>query len=83
MVEFNVQIRCQRCGEQMELRDPAQDQPWPPNQFWKCPTCGRNFWTTYPPPKKPKPAEPAKPTEAAAAPKPKTETAAAPKPESA
>ena len=52
---FDIRIRCQRCGEQMDLRDPAPGQPWPPQQFWKCPTCGRNFWTTYPPPKKPKP----------------------------
>ena len=51
----DVQIRCQRCGEQMDLRDPAPGQPWPPNQFWTCPACGRNFWTTYPPVKKPKP----------------------------
>ena len=53
---FDIRIRCQRCGEQMDLRDPGPGQPWPPQQFWKCPACGRNFWTTYPPPKKPKPA---------------------------
>ncbi|SVC15474.1 uncharacterized protein METZ01_LOCUS268328 [marine metagenome] len=58
MNAIDVQIRCQRCGQQMDLRDPAPDQPWPPQQFWKCPTCGRNFWTTYPPPKKPKPTLP-------------------------
>ena len=43
----------------MDLRDPGPGQPWQPQQFWKCPTCGRNFWTTYPPPKKAKPAAPA------------------------
>ena len=65
---FDIRIRCQRCGEQMDLRDPAPGQPWPPQQFWKCPICGRNFWTTYPPPKKPKPAKAAaaKPAKAAA-----------------
>ena len=50
----DIRIRCQRCGQDMELRDPAPGQPWPPQQFWKCAACGRNFWTTYPPPKKPK-----------------------------
>jgi len=50
-----------RCGTEMEMRDPAPDRPWTPDQFWVCPRCGRHFWTTYPPPnrEKPKPAEPA------------------------
>ncbi len=69
---FDVRIRCQRCGEQMELRDPARGQPWPPQQFWKCPTCGRNFWTTYPPPKKAKPPAAAKPAAAKPAAPPST-----------
>ncbi len=62
----DIRIRCQRCGQQMELRDPAPGQPWPPQQFWQCASCGRNFWTTYPPPKKPKPKppKPAAPAEA-------------------
>jgi len=34
----------------MELRDPAPGTPWPPEQFWVCPRCGRHFWSTYPPP---------------------------------
>ena len=56
MSDVTIQIRCQRCGAQMELKDPAPGAPWPPQQFWECPTCGRHFWTTYPPPKPPKPA---------------------------
>ena len=65
MSNGDIQIRCQLCGAQMELRDPAPGQAWPPQQFWQCPECGQNFWTTYPPPKKPKP-QPAKPAAARA-----------------
>ncbi len=50
-------LRCQRCGADMELRDPAPGQPWRPDQFWVCPACGRHFWTTYPAP----PGQPPKP----------------------
>lgn len=50
MVETEIRIRCQRCGEQMELRDPAPGTPWTPEQFWVCSRCGRHFWSTYPPP---------------------------------
>lgn len=57
----DIQIRCMRCGTQMEMRDPAPDRPWTPDQFWVCPNCGRHFWTTYPPPKPKAAAEPAKP----------------------
>jgi hypothetical protein len=46
-------MRCQRCGAQMEMRDPAPGGPWKPDQFWVCPTCGRHFWTTHPNPPKP------------------------------
>ena len=56
MSDSDIHIRCQRCGTQMDLKDPALGTPWPPQQFWKCPKCGRNFWTTFPPPKPPKPA---------------------------
>jgi ribosomal protein L37E len=61
----DIHIRCMRCGDQMEMRDPGKGMPWTPDQFWVCVRCGRHFWTTYPPPK------PASPT--AAAPKPATE----------
>jgi uncharacterized protein with PIN domain len=52
-------IRCQRCGTEMEMRDPAAGMPWTPDQYWVCPACGRHFWTTYPPPaaEKPKAAD--------------------------
>jgi uncharacterized protein with PIN domain len=43
-------VRCQRCGDQMELKDPAPGTAWMPEQYWVCPTCGRHFWSTYPPP---------------------------------
>ena len=56
MADVQIQIRCQRCGEQMTLRDPEPGGPWLPQQFWECATCGRHFWTTYPPPKPDKPA---------------------------
>jgi hypothetical protein len=47
MNEIGLTIRCQRCGEQMELRDPADPADWRPDQFWVCPRCGRHYWTTY------------------------------------
>src|SRR5436305_3258263 len=50
MSEIGLQIRCQRCGTQMELRDPLSAETWKPDQFWVCPKCGRHFWSTYPPP---------------------------------
>jgi hypothetical protein len=51
MPQTDLRIRCQRCGTQMTLRDPAPDSAdWPPQQFWECPRCGRHFWSTYPPP---------------------------------
>jgi transposase-like protein len=40
-------IRCQRCGQQMELKDPLPGAAWKPDQFWVCPGCGRHFWSTY------------------------------------
>ena len=46
------QIACQLCGTRMEMKDPAPDMPWTPDQYWVCPTCWRHFWTTYPPPAK-------------------------------
>jgi transposase-like protein len=51
MSDVDIQIRCMRCGAQMELRDPGPGMPWTPDQFWVCNACGRHFWTTYPPPK--------------------------------
>jgi ribosomal protein L37E len=47
MADLGLQIRCQRCGDQMEMRDPAPGQPWMPQQFWVCNRCGRHFWTSY------------------------------------
>jgi len=70
MSEIGLQIRCQRCGTQMDLRDPISAEAWKPDQFWVCPKCGRHFWTTYPPPNREKPAA------AAAAPKPAAPAAA-------
>src|SRR3954469_10978075 len=79
MSEIGLQIRCQRCGTQMELRDPLSADAWKPDQFWVCPKCGRHFWTTYPPPtrEKVKDSVAAAPGNAAEGPKPTT-TAAAP-----
>jgi len=79
MSEIGLQIRCQRCGTQMELRDPLSADTWKPDQFWVCPKCGRHFWTTYPPParEKVKDSVGAAPSNTAEAPKP-TPTAAAP-----
>ena len=57
MFDDQIQIRCQRCGAQMELKDPEPGTQWPPQQFWECLKCGRHFWTTYPPPK-PSPPKP-------------------------
>jgi transposase-like protein len=65
MSEIDLHIRCQRCGAQMELRDPLTVETWKPDQFWVCPVCGRHFWTTYPPPAREK-AKPAAPPPAAA-----------------
>ncbi len=56
MDEAQIEIRCQRCGAQMSQKDPLTRENWPAQQFWECPECGRHFWTTYPPPKPPKPA---------------------------
>jgi rRNA maturation protein Nop10 len=57
-------LRCQRCGTDMVMRDPAPGGPWKADQFWVCPRCGRHFWTTYAAPptnpevqKAPEPAE--------------------------
>ena len=61
MHDVQIQIRCQRCGNQMELKDPGPDDAWTAQQFWECRACGRHFWTTYPPPKKPAPPKVAKP----------------------
>jgi DNA-directed RNA polymerase subunit RPC12/RpoP len=57
MVETDIRIRCQRCGEQMLLKDPAPGDPWRPDQFWICSKCGRHFWSTYPTPTKEPPKE--------------------------
>jgi len=67
----DLQIRCQRCGTQMEMRDPGPGMPWTPDQFWVCNKCGRHFWSTYPPPKPkaaPEAAKPAPEAKPAAAP---------------
>jgi len=68
MNHAGLHIRCQRCGAEMEMRDPGPGMPWTPDQFWVCNACGRHFWTTYPPPKPV--AAPAPPAAAAAPPAP-------------
>jgi ribosomal protein L37E len=40
-------LRCQRCGTDMDMRDPAPGTPWKADQVWVCPRCGRHVWTTY------------------------------------
>ena len=50
MTDVDLQMRCQRCGAVMDLTDPGPGDAWTPEQFWICLTCGRHFWTTYPPP---------------------------------
>jgi transposase-like protein len=65
MPTFNLRIACQRCGEQMEMKDPTPDGPWRADQFWVCPRCGRHFWSTYATP--PVAATPAGPSQTAGA----------------
>jgi uncharacterized protein with PIN domain len=50
MSETLPHVRCQRCGEQMEMVDPGAGMAWTPDQYWVCPKCGRHFWSTYPAP---------------------------------
>jgi rRNA maturation protein Nop10 len=71
MATLDVKIACQRCGEQMEMKDPAPGDPWRADQFWVCPRCGRHFWSTYPAP------APAATAAAPAAPSPAAPSAAA------
>jgi DNA-directed RNA polymerase subunit RPC12/RpoP len=74
-----LKLRCQRCGAQMEMRDPEPGGAWKPDQFWVCPTCGRHFWTTYANPPKPAgeaTAAPVKPAGEAVAPAPAPAAAA-------
>jgi DNA-directed RNA polymerase subunit RPC12/RpoP len=47
MPTVDLKIACQRCGEPMEMKDPAPDEAWRPDQFWVCRRCGRHFWSTY------------------------------------
>ncbi len=54
MTDVDLHIRCQRCGTEMEMRDPGPGMAWTPDQFWVCPRCGRHFWSTYPPPNREK-----------------------------
>lgn len=58
MAEQQLRINCQRCGEAMEMKDPAPGDPWKPDQYWVCPRCGRHFWSTYPNPPGTTPAKP-------------------------
>ena len=74
----DVSVRCQRCGAQMDLTDPAPEDPWPAQQFWECPQCNRHFWTTYPAVKPAKPAAKPAATAADAPAKPAVAVAAAP-----
>ena len=37
MTDVDLHIRCQRCGTEMEMRDPGPGMPWTPDQFWVCP----------------------------------------------
>ncbi len=48
MADTTPTIRCQRCGTQMEMKDPGTTSA--PQQYWVCPSCGRHFWSTYPVP---------------------------------
>jgi DNA-directed RNA polymerase subunit RPC12/RpoP len=50
MPTLELKIACQRCGEQMEMKDPGPGDAWRPDQFWVCARCGRHFWSTYPAP---------------------------------
>ena len=50
MADGLPRIACQRCRQEMVLKDPAPGTPWTPSQYWVCPGCGRHFWSTYPPP---------------------------------
>lgn len=59
MSNNDLKLRCQRCGAQMEMRDPEPGGAWKPDQFWVCAACGRHFWTTYA--AAPKPAAPVEP----------------------
>src|SRR5881394_1849075 len=77
MPDVGLQLRCQRCGAQMDLRDPAADQPWTPQQFWVCPRCGRHFWTTYASAPGAKAATPLPPTPGATTPAPTAQAPAA------
>jgi len=61
MAEQELRINCQRCGEPMEMKDPAPGDPWKPDQYWVCPRCGRHFWSTYPNPPGAAPAKTAPP----------------------
>jgi len=72
MNHAGLHIRCQRCGAEMEMRDPGPGMPWTPDHFWVCNACGRHFWTTYQPPKPA--AAPAPPAAAAAPPAPPAAT---------
>ena len=54
MPDVEWSVRCQRCGTPMDLRDPAPEGEWKPDQFWVCTKCGRHFWTTYATPSRPK-----------------------------
>ena len=65
MSDVGVKVRCQRCGDQMDLRDPPPGTPWQPNQFWVCQKCGRHYWTTYPSQPGAAPAAPTAPAVAA------------------
>jgi len=47
MATSELKIPCQRCGEQMEMKDPAPGDAWRPDQYWVCPRCSRHLWTTY------------------------------------
>jgi ribosomal protein L37E len=77
MADPVLQIRCQRCGDQMEMKDPAPGQPWALQQFWVCNRCGRHFWTTYTAAPGAKPATPAPATPGATTPAPTAQAPAA------
>ena len=79
MATLDVKIACQRCGEQMEMKDPGPGDPWRADQFWVCPKCGRHFWSTYPNPA-PAPAATAAPAGTAPAAAKPAAPAAAPAP---
>jgi hypothetical protein len=45
----DIQVRCQRCGTLIDLRDPAPGAPGKPNSFGPA-QAASDIWSTYPAP---------------------------------